>query len=340
MATIKDIARLAGVSTATVSHVVNGTKKLSPGTTHRVLAAIDQAHYTPNHAAKSLRSGTSRVIGILVEDIRGLPVPGIVSGISEELIRHAYTTLLLDLHLLDDLYNHYEDIRNYRESIAKAVFLLLSSNVEGIIYVGMHDRFLDHLIDPIPCPVVYAYSRSSDQDSFVTYNNESSAREMTNLLISRGHTHISIIAGHPSSSPTQERLHGFLSAMHQAGLQVPEEYIRYGNWGADSGRQEAEYLLSLECRPTAIFAMNDSMALGVLQALSRAGLSVPRQIAVCGFDNLDLTDAVIPPLTTIELPLSQIGTRSAQLLLQKIADPDTAPVQETLPCKLILRESV
>ena len=168
MATMRDVAILAGVSTATVSHVINGSKKLSPETTERVLQAISQINYKPNTLAKSLRIGQTHTIGVLVEDIRGLPVSAIVSGISEALAKGGYKTILYDLHLLEKLYNQYEQIGTYRQRINDGLSLLQTSDVDGIIYVAMHDRHLDYLFDPMDTPLVFAYSHGTETYTYVT----------------------------------------------------------------------------------------------------------------------------------------------------------------------------
>ena len=340
MATMKEIADLAGVSTATVSHVVNGTKKLSPETTERVLMAIQQANYTPNTLAKSLRSGQTHTVGVLVEDIRGLPVPDIVSGISETLSKGGYRTLMFDLHLLEKLYNQYEQIVTYRDRINSGISVLLQAHVDGIIYVGMHDRHLDQLFDPLDRPMVFAYSHGTQQDTFVTYANCDSARAMTEHLIRKGHRRIAVIAGHPHSYPTVMRLRGFREAMEKAGLPCPDGYICYGDWEYDSGYKCTKTLLECAERPTAIFAMNDLMAAGCIHALQEAGLNVPGDIAVAGFDNREIARYLQPPLTTVALPTTEIGVRAAKHMLALIRNPGTPPQREIIPCSIIERDSV
>lgn len=340
MATMKEVADLAGVSTATVSHVVNGTKRLSPETTERVLLAIQQANYTPNTLAKSLRSGQTHTIGVLVEDIRGLPVPEIVSGISETLSKSGYRMLMFDLHLLEKLYNQYEQIVAYRDRINLGASALIQAHVDGIIYVGMHDRHLDQLFDPLRRPLVFAYSHGTQQDSCVTYANLDSARELTQYLIGKGHRRIAVIAGHPHSYPTVMRLKGYQQAMNEAGLPVPPEYIRYGDWESDSGRARALELLECPQRPTAIFAMNDLMAAGCMHALAEAGLRVPGDVAVAGFDNREIARYLNPPLTTVALPTGEIGVRAARHILARIQNPDAPPQREIVGCSIIERESV
>ena len=340
MATMRDVAELAGVSTATVSHVINGSKKLSPETTERVLHAISQVNYTPNTVAKSLRMGQTHTIGVLVEDIRGLPVAGIVSGISETLSKAGYKTIFHDLHLLEKLYNQYEQIGTYRQRINEGVTLLKSSNVDGIIYVAMHDRHLDYLLDPTDTPLVYAYSHGTENDTFVTYSNRDSAAEMIRYLLRKGHERIAVIAGHPHSYPTAQRLLGIQMAMQQAQLALPAEYIRYGDWEYESGRKETLKILQLNPQPTAIFAMNDLMAAGCMDALHKEGLHIPQDIAVSGFDNREIASYLQPPLTTIALPTPEIGTKAALLIMDLINNPKPHPRREIIPCSIIERASI
>ena len=340
MATMRDVAELAGVSTATVSHVINGSKKLSPETTERVLHAISQVNYTPNTVAKSLRMGQTHTIGVLVEDIRGLPVAGIVSGISETLSKAGYKTIFHDLHLLEKLYNQYEQIGTYRQRINEGVTLLKSSNVDGIIYVAMHDRHLDYLLDPTDTPLVYAYSHGTENDTFVTYSNRDSAAEMIRYLLRKGHKRIAVIAGHPHSYPTAQRLLGIQMAMQQAQLALPAEYIRYGDWEYESGRKETLAILQLNPQPTAIFAMNDLMAAGCMDALHKEGLHIPQDIAVSGFDNREIASYLQPPLTTIALPTPEIGTKAALLIMDLINNPKPHPRREIIPCSIIERASI
>ena len=340
MATMRDVALLAGVSTATVSHVINGSKKLSPETTERVLQAIAQVNYTPNTLAKSLRLGQTHTIGVLVEDIRGLPVAAIVSGISETLAKGGYKTIFHDLHLLEKLYNQYEQIGTYRQRINEGAALLKSSNVDGIIYVAMHDRHLDYLLDPMETPLVYAYSHGTENDTYVTYSNKDSAADMVRFLLNRGHERIAVIAGHPHSYPTAQRLLGIQTAMQQAGLPLPQEYIRYGDWEFESGKEQTRALLQLDPLPTAIFAMNDLMAAGCMATLHAAGLRIPRDMAVAGFDNREIASYLEPALTTIALPTTEIGTRAALHIIDMIANSRPHPTREIIHCSIVERSSV
>ena len=336
---MKEIAEIAGVSTATVSHVVNGTKKLSPETTERVLKAIRDKGYSPNSLARSLRCRESKTIGVIVEDGRGLPVPEIVSGIAETLSDNGYRMLLYDLHLLEKLYNRYEQIGIYKELINSGLSLLINSDVDGVIYVGMHDRHLGNIFDTQPKPLVFAYSHGNKQEPYVTYSNLESAQKITDYLIGLGHRRIAVICGHPHSYPTMKRLNGFMIACQENALAVPDEYIRYGNWEYESGLNATKELLALEERPTAIFAMNDLMAAGCMHALAEAGLQIPKDMSLVGFDNREISRYLIPPLTTIALPTKEIGEKAAAIMLERLKNPKSNPESEILPCTVIVRES-
>lgn len=346
MATMKDVANLAGVSVSAVSHVLNGTKQFTPQTTKRILDAIEQTGYAPHTLARSLRVGKTNTIGILVEDIRGLPVAEVVNGISEYLRAKNYQLLLSDLHLLEDLYNQYEQIIDYRNHINNGLKLLLKNQVDGIIYVGMHDRHLDGIIDPIDTPLVYAYSHGANQDYYVTYDNASAAILATNHLILNGHKDIAVITGHPNSYPTYKRMKGFYASMEKAELPVKDEWIQYGDWEYDSGYLLTKKMLSGLKQPTAIFAMNDLMAVGVINAAKEMAYNLPDDLSVVGFDNREIAGYTLPKLTTVQLPTKEIGFESAKLLIEMIQHKSSGnsffknEQHIILPCSLVERESV
>lgn len=340
MATMKEIAEKAGVSTATVSHVVNGTKQLTPATTKRVQEVMRELGYRPKKSFLAQHPLRCKVIGVLVEDMCCFPVPDILCGISEALEPFGYHVLLHNMHLYDILYNQYEMIGAYREQVNQEVGVLLNAKVEGIIYVAIHDRHLDGLLDPVSCPVTYAYSLGASRDFFVTYGNKESATEIARCLIARGHHRIAIIAGHPHSFPTMKRLSGFQIALQEAGLTIPDGFLAYGNWEYESGYKKTMDLLKLPELPTAVFAMNDAMAAGCLHALLDNGLRVPEDVSLIGFDNREICEYLRPKLTTIELPVREIGRQAGNLVMEQIASQDDEPRSIILPCKLVERDSV
>ncbi|GHU70444.1 DNA-binding transcriptional regulator CytR [Clostridia bacterium] len=340
MATMKDIAALAGVSTATVSHVLSGKRGVSEHAHKRVLEAVSLTQYTPNPIAKSLRTSRSSTIGVLVEDISAYPVPEIVDGISEYLDGTGNNIILGNLRLLGKLYNHYEQLSQYKDIVNQGMLLMTQSQVDGVIYVSMHDRRIEPILSPINKPLVYAYAYSDNPATpSVTYDNEESARIITRILIERGHRYIALIAGHPSSSPVRLRLKGYRAAMDEAGILYPTEYIRWGDWEYHSGYEQTKALLDLRQPPTAIFAMNDLMAAGSYAALTERGLNVPSDMSIAGFDNREISSYLYPPLTTLALPHRDIGRRSCELALTMLAVGEPSG-NIVLPCDVVMRSSV
>jgi LacI family transcriptional regulator len=340
MATMKEIAALSGVSVATVSHVLSGKKNVNADTRDRVLRAVELTNYKLNTIAKSLRMNKTHIIGVLVEDICGLPVPEIVDGINEFLEASGYQVLLSNLRLLQKLYNQYEQLSQNIPIVNQGLQLLEDARVDGIIYVAMHDRRIKGVHQPVGIPMVYAFADSDHPDSIcVSYDNVHSAREATRLLIRQHHRHIALIAGHPNSAAAKERLIGYREAMDETGLRVPPEYIRWGNWEYMSGEEQTDALLSLAVPPTAIFAMNDPMAAGCYAAVKRRGLSIPSHVSVVGFDNREVASCLYPGLTTVALPNKQIGIIAVKHLLERLNGQSGVPQRTTLPCSIIERSS-
>jgi LacI family transcriptional regulator len=337
---MKEIAALAGVSVATVSYVLSGKKNVSPAKRERVLNAVRLTNYTPNAIAKSLRTSKTGIVGVLVEDICGLPVPEIMNGITRRLADGGYRALLNNLQLLDKLQNRYEQLSRHIDAVNRGIRLLEDARVDGIIYIAVHDRRIDEIRQPAGIPLVFAYADSADPGSIsVTYDNRCSVQAVAGHLIALGHRRIGLIAGHTASTVTRARLEGFRAAMDAAGLNVPPEYIRWGDWEHRSGAEQGEALLSLAVPPTAIIAMNDAMAAGCYAAAARRGLRIPDDLSVTGFDNQQFSDYLIPPLTTVALPMRQIGLTAAQHLLWRLEGRADVPVNTTLPCQVILRAS-
>jgi LacI family transcriptional regulator len=220
------------------------------------------------------------------------------------------------------------------------VQLLEDARVDGIIYVAMHDRRIDGVHQPVNIPMVYAYANSGDPNSIsVTYDNVHSAYEATRLLIQQNHKRIALIAGHSNSAAAKERLIGYRTAMDEAGLRVPPEYIRWGDWEFHSGEEQTDALLSLAIPPTAIFVMNDPMAAGCYASVMRRGLTIPKDISVVGFDNREVASCLYPGLTTVALPNKQIGIIAVKHLLQRLGGQPEVPARTTLPCSIIHRDS-
>jgi len=344
--TIKDIAREAGVSTATVSYVINSSRPVMPEKRQRVLDVISKTNYQPNRVAKSLRTKKTNIIGVLAEDILGFPSVGIINGISEYIEKTDYNILLNDLRMLDSLFNKYDQVIHQKEKINKALsFLVFGAKVDAVIYVGMFNRDISGIISNINKPVIIAYSTSNEEHTFsVNYENEDCAAELTNHLIKNGHKRIAVITGLAHTSPAQTRLKGIDRAFKEAGLILDNSLVRNGDWERASGYDCMKDLLKSEQKslPTAVLAMNDLMAVGAMDAIRESNLKVPDDISVVGFDNREVSNFVFPKLTTVEIDLKAIGYTAAKMATQKLTGTgEYADLRNVIiPSKLIKRDTV
>ncbi len=338
--TLKEIASMAGVSVATVSYVLNNTAQVSDETRKRVEKIIKETGYRSNILAKSLRKNESFLVGVIVEDITVWHTAYIIDGINEIAEARGYNTILSNLRLLSKIESQFEHISNYQKDIDKAVDVLIGMQVDGIIYVGMHDRKISHVLQDIKKPVVYCYCYTDGEGSSVRYSNEKMVYQMTKMLIDNGHKDFGVINGLKDSEPAALRFKGVKRALNEAGLVLKAENIVCGNWKYREGKEAAVKLLDKKDFPTAIVAMNDDMAVGVYDAAKELGLKIPDDISVTGFDNADIVHYVTPRITTAERPLQEMGYRSMELLLESINGISVGDVNITLPCTMIDGESV
>jgi len=344
--TIKDIAREAGVSTATVSYVINGSRPVMPEKRQRVLDIISKTNYQPNRVAKSLRTKKTNIIGVLAEDILDFPTVGIINGISEYVDNTDYNILLNDLRMLDSLFNKYDQVIHQKDKINKALsFLIFGAKVDAVIYVGMFNRDISGIVTDMNKPIVIAYSTSSDEHAYsVTYENEDAAAELTRHVIESGHKRIAVITGLAHTAPAQMRLKGINKAFKEAGLILDSALVRNGDWERGTGYTCMKDLLECErdALPTAVLAMNDLMAVGAMDAIRESNLRVPEDISVVGFDNREVSEFVFPKLTTVEIDLKGIGYAAAQMVTQKLSGTgEYADMRNiVIPSKLLTRETV
>ena len=344
--TIKDIAREAGVSTATVSYVINDSRPVMPEKRQRVLDVISKRNYQPNRVAKSLRTKRTNTIGVLVEDIMSFPTAGIINGMSEYIEQTDYNILLNDLRMLESLFNKYDEVIHQKNKINDALsFLVFGAKVDAVIYVGMFNRDISGVIANIHKPMVFAYSSSCDDYTYsVNYENEDAAAMLAHHLIENGHKRIAVITGLADTPPAQSRLSGINKAFNEANLKLDKALVRNGDWERSSGYVCMKDLLKLDSkkRPTAVLAMNDLMAVGAMDAIRDSNLNVPEDISVVGFDNREVSEFVYPKLTTVEIDLKAIGYAAAQMVTQKLNGiGEYANVRNIIiPSKLITRDTV
>lgn len=351
--TLKEIAKAAGVSTATVSYVINNSSKVSAKTKRRVQKIIQETGYRSNILARSLRKTKSGLIGILVEDITVGYSDNIIDGISQ-IAEKDYNIILSNLRLQSKIGKNFSKISDFRNDIDKAVDVLLSIQVDGIIYIGMHDRKLNNVMKRTDKPVVYCHCHSSDGDgSSVRYDDENTVYRMTQLMVKKGHRKIAIINGDMNSEAAILRYDGFRKALKENGIVPIPKFVECGGWNFQGGKDAALRILKRDYksefnakimldddRPTAIMAMNDEMAMGVYNAAAQLGIAIPDDISVTGFDSADIASHLSPALMTAKRPLQKIGCRAFELLVRCMDNSNNDIEDLILPCQIIEGESV
>ncbi|MGN0353642.1 MAG: LacI family DNA-binding transcriptional regulator [Muricoprocola sp.] len=338
--TLKEIAAQAGVSVATVSYVLNGTAKVSDETRKRVEKIIKETGYKANILARGLRTNKSSLVGVMIEDITVSHTAFIIDGINEIAEKRGYQTVLGNLRLLSKIDAEFEHITEYQDDIDREVALLLAMQVDGIIYVGMHDRYITDVLHDLSKPVVYCYCYTSYEGSSVTYGNEKAAYQITQMFLQKGHRDFVVIKGKETSEATSHRMHGIERALKEYEVELKRENIIVGNWKYKETVEAIEPIFERKVLPTAFIAMNDEMAVAVMDVAKKHGLSIPEDISVSGFDNADIVHYSTPRLTTVDRPLQQMGYRALEMLIDKIEKGEEGEMNLILPCKIIEGTSI
>lgn len=343
MVTLKEIARECNVSATTVSNILNGKARASEETKRMVLQKVKETGYRPNYIAQGLRTQKTRMIGIIAEDIAQFSTPAIIEGIMACSEQRGYRTTLFNLRMYARWQDTWYDKEQQYHSIADpAVHELLSIKADGVIYVAGHARIIECFPDDfaIPAVMAYAYSNSVSVPSVVVSEEESSIA-MVKYLISMGHERIGVICGRADNIHTQKRLLGYQKALYEEHILFNPSLVRFGNWERDSGYTETAGLLKEGA--TAIYCMADRMAGGVYDYLEEQGLKAGEDISVAGFDNQNIAEYFRPSLTTMSLPLGEIGHRAAEILFEKMDSGQEQAKEKTeiqIPCDLVVRNSV
>ncbi|MFQ6346185.1 LacI family DNA-binding transcriptional regulator [Pseudomonas sp. R11F] len=326
MVTMDDVASRAGVSTSTVSHVLNGTRKVSPVTVQAVQRAIEELGYIPNTLARSLARSSTSTIGVAISALSNHYFSETVHAIETECAKHGYMMLFVDTH--DD-----------PEQELRVVTALHHRRVDGMVLAPSNgSKALDYL-RANQIPAVLVDRMMSEQFDQVGVDNAQPTQALIAHLIAHGHRRIGFIAGREGFSTTDERVAGYRAALQAAGLAFDPQLLVNGGSNTQPARQATVQLLGLAAPPTAIMAGNNLMTLGAMHALRDAHIAVPGQMALVGFDDFDWADFFVPRLTLIAQPVQALGARAVDLLLQRMARPDAPTQSVRLAPTLRLRHS-
>lgn len=328
--TMNDVAQAAGVSTTTVSHVINKTRKVEEATIAKVLHVMEDLGYRPNILARSLRRGETNTIGMIVPDVSNQ----FFADISRHIENFSYTQ---DYSVI--LCNSDNDM----EKQASYVNTLLAKQVDGVIFISAGEPSEDLsklVVRGIPV-VVVDREVALEYADVVLLDNEAAGYQATNHLIRLGHKRIACITGPNDLTPSMLRVEGYKKALSEARILIKPSYILAGDFLFKGGENAMSNLLELDPRPSAVFVLNDMMAIGAITAIRKAGLNVPHDLSVIGFDDIEMAAAVTPALTTIAQPIEDIARISSSLLIEKIKSKIQSAENQriVLEAELIVRES-
>ncbi len=325
--TIKDVARLASVSVATVSRALNGAENILPETRARVMTAAQELRFTPSSAARSLISRRTHTVGALLPDLYGEYFSELIRGIDLKARARG-------LHLL--VSSSHGDA-----SEAAAALRAMLGRVDGLLVMSPHVDTASLAANlPHGLPVVLINTRLPDAAvASFAIDNHGGAFAMTRHLVSRGHRLIAFIAGPDNNYEAQERLRGYRSALAEL-LPSQPELVLPGDFNEETGWRAGSEIATLAQRPSAVFCGNDMMAIGCLAALAEAGVRVPQDIAVAGFDDIPIARYLTPPLTTVRVRIAELGSLALDRLASAIENPGRSAAQhQTLRAELVVRQS-
>jgi LacI family transcriptional regulator len=329
MTTINDVARLANVSNATVSHVLNHSRFVQPETQARVEAAIRELGFRPNHQARSLKTGQSYLIGVLTYMGVDIYFSEVLSSIERSALQAGYGVLLR--HTADD-----------EADQARAIHSMLDQQVDGLIInsptlapdlyemVGQMGR---------PCVFLHFYDPACPTD-FIQSDDRAAALDATRYLISLGHRRIACLAGcgYEQNSTSQRRI-GYEQALIEAGITLRPDYFVMRNYEASDGYEMFNRLCALDEPPSACITYSDLLALGAIRAAKDRGLDVPGDVSIIGFDDIALASYTVPRLTTVYQDRQKIGELAFEQIMARLKDPTRPQEQIILPTRLVIRES-
>ena len=328
MITIKDVAKRAGVSVATVSRVMNKSGPVSPEAAERIHEAAEALHYVPHGGARSLITARTSTIGVLLPDVYGAFFSEMIRGIDVTARQSGYHLLLSGSH--------------DQHAGMQAAMRAMRGRTDGIIAMSPHfdsATLVEHL--PASLPVVLLSCVAHDDPyPVLAIDNAGGAEAMVAHLLALGHRRIAMVQGPEGHFDTAERLLGYRRALASAGIAPDPAYEMPGDFTEATGQQAVQRLLALPVPPTAIFCANDAMAIGAVFAVHDAGLRVPDDVTVVGFDDIPMAQYLSPPLTSVHVPVFEMGARAAARLVAALrGDPIPEPWHERLATRLVVRAS-
>ncbi len=326
--TIRDVATRAGVSATTVSHVLNGTRRVLPETEARVRDAMSALGFRANALARSMRHGQTYTVGIVQPDIANPFFADVARALEDAMFAQGYSAIFCNT-----------DRDPMKE--ARYVDVLLSKQVDGLVLIsagGASERLRDLALGGPPMVLV-------DRDiegmgvSTVMVDDHDGGRQAGRFLLGLGHRRMAVIGGPDRLRPSARRLSGFEEALAEHAVGLDPRMVVQGDFRAESGHEAMRQLLRLGVPVDAVFAENDLMALGAIRALHEAGLGVPVDVSVMGFDDIAVGLGVSPTLTTVAQPIEDIAATALRLLFDRLRDPDAPPERVVLPVALVARDS-
>jgi DNA-binding LacI/PurR family transcriptional regulator len=331
MANMNEIARLARVSLGTVSNVLSGSSTVREPLRKRVMKAVDSLAYQPNQLSRGLRLNKTNIIGMIISDVSNPFFPAVVKGAEDTAFKNGYRLFLCNS---DNNFAKEETYLRELQTYLPSGLIIMTSDISGSTRLAETYR-------KAGAAVVYV-DRLPHQwnGDTVTSTNEEGSYEATKYLLGLGHRRLSMISGSSQLTNSGERVQGFLRALRGAGINFSSKYIQEGTFDKESGYEKAQLLLQLNPRPTAIFAANDLLAFGALNAIRDRGLRCPQDVSVIGFDNFDLAEFVTPTLTSVEQSGYALGATAAQVIMDRIRKKSGPRMEHILPTTLKLRASV
>lgn len=325
---IIDVAKKAGVSIATVSRVLNESEKVKPDTREKVLSIINEMKYTPSPAARGLIMRRTEAIGLLLPDLHGEFFSEVIRGADEAIQNHGYHLIVSSSH------NDPKEI--------EAALRFMRGRVDAIVLMSPQVNS-EILIENLPksLPVVLLNCRT-DNNNFdtIVIDGFGGARAMTEYLLELGHRRIAVITGGGNNFESEERLRGHRTAMNGKMIQQNEALEFHGNFTEIAGYEAARQIIALEDHPTAIFAFNDSMAIGAIKAIREAGLRIPTDISICGFDDIPVAKYISPSLTSVHVPISELGAMAIDRVFDRLKKRSKdSSVHDFVPTTLSVRSS-